>query len=193
MCLECEEGVRCVIKNINLEACMKILKVPYIKQINSNSCGAAVLEMVYKYYGIENVSQEELMDRYKELEPHGSGNYRMATDTLVADAKEKGFKSECLRANYKSAKDCFSLLRENIEIKKIPVIVCQKFTDEEPLIGHFRVVIGMDENSIYLHDPHLETGGERLKWSLDKFINFWQPTGDNVTGGIFCLISKKDE
>ncbi len=170
-----------------------MLKIPYIKQINPNACGAAALEMVYKFYGLENVSQEELMQKYQELEPHGSGNYRMSTDTLITDAREKGFESTWLRANYTNKQDCLSLLKILVETKKIPVIVCQKFTDEMPLIGHFRIVIGVDNDSIYLHDPNVEIGGEKLKWTLDKFFNFWQPTGQNVTGGILCLITRSEE
>ncbi len=170
-----------------------MLEIPYIKQINPNACGAATLEMVYKFYGLDNISQAELMQKYQELEPHGSTNYRMSTQALVTDARKKGFESVYLQANYFNKQDCLSSLKILVETNKIPVIVCQKFTDQMPLIGHFRIVIGVDNDSIYLHDPNIEIGGEKLKWTLDKFIDFWQPTGQNVTGGILCLITRSEE
>ena len=65
------------------EEYMKSLKIPYIPQININACGAAALEMIYKYYGLNDVNQQELMKKYQELEPHGSGNFRLTTDNLI--------------------------------------------------------------------------------------------------------------
>ncbi len=77
-----------------------------------------VLEMVYKYYGVGSVSQEEkLMRQYQELEPHGSGNLRITTDSLVTNAQEKGFESEWRRANYLSISECSKLLRKLIKEK----------------------------------------------------------------------------
>lgn len=169
---------------------MKILKIPYIPQININACGAAVLEMVYKYYGLKDISQQELMDKYQELEPHGSGNFMMTTDNLIQDARARGFNAWWAKANYLSAQDSISLLKLLVEKNGVPVIVCQKFSEQEPLIGHFRIVVGIDDDSVYLYDPYVKLDGSKLQWSVNKFMEFWQPTGQNVTGGIFCFISK---
>jgi len=168
---------------------MKLLQVPYIPQINANACGAAVLEMVYKYYGLDNITQQELMDEYQELEPHGSGNFRLTTDNLVLDARKRGFESEWSRADLESLDEVTALLNFLID-NKAPLIVCQKFTEALPLIGHFRIVVGIDNKTIYLHDPSSEIGGANLTWSVDKFLSFWQPTGANVTGGVFVIINR---
>lgn len=168
---------------------MKKLEVPYISQIDINTCGAAALEMVYQYYGLQEFSQQELMDKYKELESHGSGNFQLTTDTLIFDARSKGFNAGWIRANWVNPTDSVSLLRMIINAD-IPPIVCQTFTNSQPLIGHFRVVLGIDESKVYLHDPNLEIGGENIEWSLEKFLYFWRQTGNNVTGGILIFISK---
>lgn len=168
---------------------MKALKVPYFPQININACGAAVLEMVYKYYGRESFFQQELMKRYQELEPHGSGNFRLSTSNLVNDAREKGFNAGWARANWRSTTDVLALLQWSLN-SGVPLIVCQKFTVEQPLIGHFRIVVGLDKENVYLHDPNLEIGGKNLKWPISKFVDFWQETGQNVTGGVFVFIIK---
>ncbi len=168
------------------------LKVPYIAQINENACGAAVLEMVYKYYGLENISQQEIFNKYKELEPHGSGNNRFSTDSLVSDSLERGLLSFLARADYDNEESSIRLLKWLTTGLKIPVIVCQKFTDQQPLLGHFRIVVGVKDNIIYIHDPHSENGGAFQEWGFEKFMEFWKPTGANVTGGIFVVIKKYD-
>ncbi len=168
---------------------MKLLKVPYTKQIDESACGAACLEMVYKYYGINNISQEDLMNLYKELEPHGSGYYRMTTDTLILDARKKGLKAVWLRANYTNKFDCLELLKILID-KEVPIIVCQQASQENALLGHFRIVIGFDDQFVYLHDPNFQIAGNELRWSIEDFVSLWQPTGANVTGGILCVITK---
>jgi len=166
---------------------MKSLKVPYIKQINENACGAAALEMVYSYYNYKNFSQKDLMIKHQELEPHGSGNFRLSTDNLVLNARQNGFNTILARAIWRSIPEVIALIEFAVD-SGVPLIVCQKFTVEQPLIGHFRIVVGIDNDSIYLHDPSIDSGGENLKWPIDKFIDFWKPTGDNVTGGIFIFI-----
>ncbi|MEK9131919.1 MAG: C39 family peptidase [Patescibacteria group bacterium] len=169
---------------------MKKLQVPYRKQFNNNACGPAVLEMVYEYYGYTNISQEEILNQYKELEPHGSGNLRMITSSLIQDARKRGLSAGWARVNYSSLSDSIVVLKILIENSRIPIIVCQKFSDQQPQIGHFRIVIGVDEKYVYLNDPHPTLGGQDIQWSIEKFMDFWQPTGENVTGGVFCIIHK---
>jgi len=89
----------------------KKLGVPYIPQINENACGAAVLEMVYKYYGLENISQDEIFNKYKEFEPYGSGNIRLSTDNLVSDALGRGFLSFWARGDYNNKENSINLLK----------------------------------------------------------------------------------
>lgn len=165
------------------------LKVPYIRQINENACGVAVLEMVYKYYGLQDISQQEIMQKYQELEPHGTGNFRITTDNLVSDALSRFFLSFWARADFRNNKNVNQLLTLLIN-SKIPIIVCQKFTNEQPQLGHFRIVVGIMDNIIFLHDPHQTSGAAYQEWNMEDFLNFWQPTGDNVTGGIFIVIKK---
>lgn len=168
---------------------MKTLEVPYISQININACGAAVLGMVYQYYGLQNISQQELMDKYQELEPHNSGNFRLSVDNLILDARSKGFNAGWIRANWGDVTESISLLRMLLNAG-VPVIVCQTFTNEQALIGHFRIVLGVDKEKIYMHDPSSEIGGANIEWPIEKFLYSWRQTGNNVTGGVLVFISK---
>lgn len=166
-----------------------MLKVPYVQQYNDYACGAAVLEMVFKYYNVKNVSQEDIYEKNKELEPHGTGNFRITTQDLVDEAESRNFKAYFKQVNYFSKKESIETLKDFIE-KNIPVIVCQQFTSAQNIIGHFRVVIGVDNKYVYVHDPHKDIGSEELKMSHREFVNLWQKTGDNVIGGIYIIIIK---
>jgi predicted double-glycine peptidase len=165
------------------------LTVPYIAQINVNACGAAALAMMYGYHGVSSVTQEELMEKYRELEPHGSGNFRLSTNSLVRDAQDRGLAAGWNRANWRDAGEAAALLQSALDAG-IPLIVCQIFTESEPLIGHFRVVTGMEDGYVYLHDPHPVLGGENLKWPIEMFLRFWRATGENVTGGVSIFMHK---
>ena len=166
-----------------------MLKVPFVKQINKNSCGAAALEMVYKYYGLKKIDQKEIFDRLKTQDLEDPNIFNIATEDLVKDAKEKGFEAFWKRVDYHNIKKSIQLLKQFID-KNIPIIVCQQYTKDEPLMGHFRVVFRVDDKSVYFHDSHPKTGGSSIKWTHKKFIDFWQPTGNNVTGGVYIIIKK---
>lgn len=170
---------------------MVTLPVPYIPQINFCACGAAALAMVYKYYKLE-ISQEALFRKYAELEPHGSNNFRITTDNLVEDAVSRGFDAQWARVRFRDEKESMEEVSTLLHNYKIPIIVCQKYTDKQPLIGHFRVVIGADESSVVFHDPDPTFGGPHKKWPITKFMKYWQPTGMNVTGGIMVVIRPID-
>lgn len=172
---------------------MKTLKVPYVKQFNENSCGPAALEMVYRFFGLNNVSQEEIFNKYKKQNPESLNNdFYVLTQDLVEDAISQGFKNSYInRINLLDKGEILNNIQDFLK-RGIPMIVCQQFTKELPRIGHFRIILGLSKNkeTIYVHDPHPQFGGDIKKWSTDQFINFWKPTGDNVTGGIYIIVLK---
>lgn len=145
--------------------------------------------MVYKFYGLNSVSQEELFNAYQELEPYGSGNSRMTTISLVQDAQKRGFQAGWIQVDYLNSQKSIDDLKTWID-SGVPLIVCQQYTKQLSKLGHFRVVIGIDKDNVYLHDPSGDIGGANLIYSTDKFMDFWQQTGDNVIGGVFVWIKK---
>lgn len=164
---------------------INLIEVPYIQQNDINSCGAAALEMIYKYYGLYEISQDDIFNKYKKLEPHGSGNYYIEVEDLIADSQSRGFTAEWFR----SAVDYSGInkLKELVD-QGIPVVVCQQVSKEDSLMGHFRIVTGVDNLYVYLHDPL--RGGDGIKWYHKKFLSFWKKTGLNVTGGVTIIIKK---
>ncbi len=136
---------------------------PFQETLHADMCGPASLKIVMDYYGMDK-SEKELAELTK-LAP-GLG----VDDKNIANAaKSLGFKVET--QNESSFEDIQNWLE-----KGVPVIVDwftrgrQDYDDSEVSDGHYSVVIGLDDEYIYLQDP--ETGGER-KIDHEDFMKVW--------------------
>jgi ABC-type bacteriocin/lantibiotic exporter with double-glycine peptidase domain len=136
---------------------------PFQETLHADMCGPASLKIVMDYYGI-NKSEEELAELTKLVPSLG------IDDRSIADAaKALGFKTEI--QNESSFKDIEKWLE-----KGVPLIVDwftrgrQDYDDSEVSDRHYSVVIGLDDEYIYLQDP--EIGGER-KIDRDDFMKVW--------------------
>lgn len=136
---------------------------PFQETLYTNMCGPAVLKMVFGYYGLEKTEQElsELCGNAKNL----------STDdhTIKKIAESFGFKIEI--QNLSTVKDIKTWLD-----KKIPVIVDwftrgrQDYDDSEVPDGHYSVVIGLDDENIYLQDPEI---GRLRTLKIKDFMRVW--------------------
>lgn len=143
---------------------MKILDIkPFQETLNASMCGPASLKMVFDYYGIikTEVELSELCNVSKEF----------GTDdkTMKKVAESFGFKVEI--KNFSSFEDIEKWLQ-----KGVPLIVdwfspgrMDKEESEMP-DGHSSIVMGLDNEYIYLQDP--ETGGMR-KLKRENFYRVW--------------------
>jgi hypothetical protein len=77
-----------------------------------------------------------------------------------------------------------------VEVERVPLIVCQSRKESGPLLGHFRVIVGIDEKEAVFHDPVPEVGKD-VQWPIDKMMENWQQTGINVTGGVAIWIADR--
>lgn len=154
----------------------RILPVqPFQETLNAGMCGPASLKIILSYYGIEK-SEQEL--------------YNLCGTDPDLGTNDQGIK--------KAAESCGMTVNifnessfEEIEKwldRKVPVIVDwftrgrTDYADSDVSDGHYSVVMGLDENNIYLQDP--EIGGMR---TLDRedFLRVWFDfTGETI---------KKDE
>src|SRR3990167_5451565 len=141
-----------------------LLKVkPFQETLHADMCGPASLKIVMDYYGL-NESEEELAKLTKLVPGLGVDD-----KSIVDAAKTLGFKAEIQdESNFEDI--------ENWLQKGVPVIVDwftrgrQDYDDSEVSDGHYSVVIGLDDEYIYLQDP--ETGGER-KIDREDFMKVW--------------------
>lgn len=136
---------------------------PFQETLHADMCGPASLKIVTDYYGV-NKSEKELAELCNLVPGLG------VDDKSIANAAEKlGFKVEI--KNEASFEDLENWLK-----KGVPVIVDwftrgrQDYDDSEVADGHYSVVIGLDDEYIYLQDP--ETGGER-KIDREDFMKVW--------------------
>lgn len=170
-----------------------MLDVPYSMQINEHACGAACFEMVFRYYRSSNLSkfsQRKIFRNSSNLEPHNSGNRRIDSERLVDLASKRGFCAGIGRVST-DPKQRIEQINHFLIKEKVPLIACQRFTDDLPLLGHFRVILAVSYHEIVFHDPHPTEGGEALRWNADKFFDYWKYTGGNVTGGVAIWIADR--
>ncbi|MGV8171126.1 MAG: cysteine peptidase family C39 domain-containing protein [Candidatus Woesearchaeota archaeon] len=131
---------------------MKHLNVKPFRQ-SPNYCGPACLKMVLEYYGIHK-SEKELVKLTKCTKSRGTN-----AENIILAAKKSGLSGSI--KDYSTFNDIISLLK-----KDIPVIV-DWFSHDE---GHYSVVVGLDENNIYLQDPEL---GHIRALTRKNFMTVW--------------------
>jgi ABC-type bacteriocin/lantibiotic exporter with double-glycine peptidase domain len=163
---------------------MSFLQIPYVQQVGETHCGVACLEMVYKYFGIVDRKQEDIWERRKTKRPDGT-NFFMLTKSMVEDLIDHDLQilwgHMCLEEE-----KCRESLEEVFR-KRLPLIACKQW-DKNPLYGHFVVLIGLEKDEVMYLDP--EIGPTRQRKKISDFINEWQKTGKEVTGGVFIVMQK---
>lgn len=131
--------------------------------LHSDMCGPTSLKIVLDYYGVNKTEKE--LAALTGLVP-GLG---VDDESIAKAAKSLGFKVEI--KNESNFEDIEKWLKAGI-----PVIVDwftrgrQDYDDSEVADGHYSVVVGLDDEDIYLQDP--EIGGER-KINREDFMKVW--------------------
>jgi len=136
------------------------LEVPYFKQEKSTTCGPACIRMVLEYNGIR-ISEKELEDIF---ETSWLGN---TCEELASGVEKLGLLSEVV--------ENFTLesLKETLN-RGIPIIA---LLDPAVLygglqgFGHFVIIIGLEQNLIYYHDPDM---GIELAKDVQFFFTAWE-------------------
>lgn len=128
--------------------------VPDVRQSTDYSCGAAALQSVLLYWGHEYM-ETDLMKMLRTTADSGT-----QPSDIVRVAQE-------LKLNVELRQNMTYQDLERIIDKNIPVIICaQAWREGENLekkwsdiwnAGHYMVIIGYDQNNIYLEDPWLLT------------------------------------
>jgi tetratricopeptide (TPR) repeat protein len=137
-----------------------IQKVPFEKWLERNYCGPACLAMVLNYWDeSRSFSQRAITDEIYDSESQATYN-----SELVLYPRTNGFESYSFQGNLR-------ILKEVVK-KDIPVIVLTK-TIKQIAKGHYRVVIGFDEDNdqIIFHDPYF---GDRFAMTSGDFMKVWE-------------------
>jgi len=137
-----------------------IQTVPFEKWLKLNYCGPACLTMVLNSWDeTRSFSQRKIAD-----EIYDSGSRATYNSELVLYPRTKGFESYSFQGSLEILKDLIK--------KDIPVIVLTK-TIKQLAKGHYRVVIGFDDdqNQIIFHDPLF---GGRRAMRTKAFMKVWE-------------------
>ena len=136
---------------------------PFQETLFKSMCGPASLKMVFDYYGIEK-SEEEIATLAETTEDLGTDDQGIKKAAEGLDFKVE-IKSEA------SFEDI-----QNYLDKKIPVIVNWftrgriDYDDSQVPDGHYSVVVGLDDEFIYLQDPEI---GKLRKIEKSDFMKVW--------------------
>src|SRR3989344_690633 len=141
-----------------------LLKVkPFQETLHADMCGPASLKIVLDYYGIDKSEQE--LAKLTGL-AQGLG----VDDKGIANATESlGLKVQI--ENESTFNDIEKWLQ-----KGVPVIVDwftrgrSDYEDSEVADGHYSVVVGLDDEYIYLQDPEI---GNKRKIEREDFMKVW--------------------
>jgi predicted double-glycine peptidase len=142
--------------------------VPDVRQSTTYSCGAAALQAVLSYYGIDK-REKALMDMLKTTEEVGT-----SPDNIARVAKELGLQADP-RENV-TYEDLIKAYREGIPV----ICAIQAWTDvpaekrswtSDWEDGHYVIIIGADDQFVYVEDPSLL--GSRGIIPKQEFLDRW--------------------
>jgi ABC-type bacteriocin/lantibiotic exporter with double-glycine peptidase domain len=149
----------------------KLLQVkPFQETLHGGYCGPASLKMVMDYFG-KDVSEEEVAEKCGRDSELGTDGLSIKNAT-----EEYGFNVEI--QNNSSFDDIAKWLDRGV-----PIIVNwftrgrSDYDDSQVPDGHYSVVVGLDDESIYIQDP--EIGDGRII-NRDDFYRVWFDFKGNV-------------
>jgi hypothetical protein len=158
---------------------MNYWNVPYIGQVGSganehyNDCGPTSAGMVIKFYGANFTSIDAL---FNEVQPSGDSYTSFGDICKLWDARG-------IDADY-AQEVTLGELYEYL-VKGAPVVALIHYGALESVRpnsfkgSHFVVVIGMDLQNVYIHDPlNNVSTGERVPVPINLWISCWSTLGD---------------
>ena len=149
--------------------------VPDVRQAEYYSCGASSFQAVLSYWGLD-AFETDLRAHLNTTPVHGTYPWDM-----VRVAETLGLEAEW-KENLTIA-DLEASLRDGV-----PVIVDaqrikepNKTWEESWATGHYMVVIGVDDRSVYLEDPDML--GTRIVMDRDEFVQAWHDYEGELPSG----------
>ena len=150
--------------------------IPFERQLEPQSCGAASLVMVYRSFGVA-AEQQVVLDETERS--------RQAFQ-LAVHARKTGFQAVIVRfceaweglcALQKHYSDCRTVLNHRL--------------GNNLCYGHYSVVVDLkpEQNEIILHDPLL--GPNRL-WPRETLESLWNEPGGEIQGRTAILIRREE-
>lgn len=146
-------------------------KLPHFQQINSDSCGAACIQMLLNSWGID-ASQKEIWEEVKIPKEHMPGYY-CGTGRMVEYLLEKGIICSVI-----STEQPIKLL-EFCQSNNLEAVIMYHRKSNIPA-AHFSVFSYKQGNSIFINDPLLTPlEGINRRINSNTLINLMQNIGEH--------------
>jgi len=149
-----------------------LIRVPLIRQQNNYSCGIACLQSILYYYGTE-IDYKELSKRAKTTEVDGTDHRN-----IINVVKDIGLEVELQKGMLLS--DLLSFVDKNT-----PVIAAIQAWPNKPVSlseswenGHWVIVIGYDEDNVYMMDPAML--GNYTYIPIEEFNSRWHDKDQDI-------------
>lgn len=136
--------------------------IPYERQANRWSCGAAALAMVYRSFGIE-CGQEQIWETIRGKS--GRGRFCARAQALAADAIQHG-----LHALVIQVRDPWVVLERCIR-QSVRVII-NHVPEPKSGGGHYSVLTVLSDDHVVMHDPNF---GPNRTLTRNEFLQLWNP------------------
>ena len=153
----------------------KLLDVPDVRQPSDYSSGATSLQAVLSYYGMD-INADELINMTNTTPENAT-----SPENLADAARKMGFNAE-IKQNM-TLKDLQGYLNQgtpiivDVQAWKSNTTNVQNWTDDI-VDGHYMVVIGIDDENVYLEDPAVL--GSRGYISNQEFLERWHDQYQNI-------------
>ena len=136
-----------------------LLPVPHFEQAKDGTCLPACVQMVLAYWGNELTEQEliSILDTQSFGTPISN----------VKRLEKQGYQISVASLTVSQLKD--HLLTQKPLICRVWTVMLDYWSDE--VTSHVVVVVGFDENQVYLNDPAIEISPQTISW--DGFLAAW--------------------
>ena len=158
---------------------MPILAIPYFQQETLDTCAAACLRMAIAFrFPDESVWEAEWALKCRCLDGQG-----IAPDDAFVAAQSFGLPVRWLDnsnigQDIETALESGSPVVANVELQALRYLLQDVDSNEE--FWHSVLIIGMDDQFLYLHDPDQAGGGPRLEIERHPFIAEWHRHGHSA-------------
>jgi hypothetical protein len=145
--------------------------IPYERQKDDHSCGAAALAMVYRSLGRE-ATQDEIWEKVGRK--RATGQWDSRTYLLCQDAIRRGLVGLIIQAQPPGWKVLEACQRHQLRV------ILHHRVKPHSTQRHFSVLLDLDDESIVLHDP---LNGPEQRHGRAAFLELWGASGPGQQPG----------
>jgi peptidase C39-like protein len=157
---------------------LSAVEMPFERQSESWTCGAAALTMVYRSFGVE-CRQDEIWSAIGQANPRGRRFTR--AQAIAADALRREFYALVIEV-----RDPWLVLNRCIQ-QSVRVII-NHVSQPKSGGGHYSVLTALGDDEVRLHDPDL---GPDRSLTRAEFLQLWNPRAKDteIVGQVLVAIA----